>query len=167
MPTILVVDDSATDRGVAGGLLAKDDQNTVAYATNGREALDVVEKEHPDLVVSDLQMPEMDGLELVEAMREDYPMIPVVLMTARGSEEIAAEALRVGAAGYVPKVTLGQNLRATVGAPPGRRAGGSLALPADAFTGRQLQSLSASERSGAVRSIGVASSGTVAMLAVA
>jgi CheY-like chemotaxis protein len=115
VPTILVVDDSATDRGVAGGLLAKDDQNTVAYATNGREALKLVERELPDLVVSDLQMPEMNGLELVEAMRHDFPSIPVVLMTARGSEEIAAEALRVGAAGYVPKVTLGQNLRDTVG----------------------------------------------------
>ena len=115
MPTILVVDDSATDRGVAGGLLAKDDQNTVAFATNGREALEQVARELPDLVVSDLQMPEMNGLELVAAMREDFPSIPVVLMTARGSEEIAAEALRVGAAGYVPKVTLGQNLRDTVG----------------------------------------------------
>ena len=115
MPTVLIVDDSATDRGLAGGLLAKDEETTVAYAANGREALEVVAADRPDLIVSDLQMPEMNGLELVEAMRQSHPSIPVVLMTARGSEEIASEALRKGAAGYVPKVTLGQKLRDTVG----------------------------------------------------
>lgn len=114
MPTVLVVDDSATDRGLAGGLLAKDDDTSVTFATNGREALTMLQTELPDIVVSDLQMPEMNGLELVEAMRHDFPSIPVILMTARGSEEIASEALRKGAAGYVPKLALGQNLRPAV-----------------------------------------------------
>lgn len=114
MPTVLVVDDSATDRGLAGGLLAKDDDTNVTFATNGRDALTLLQSELPDVVVSDLQMPEMNGLELVEAMRQNYPSIPVILMTARGSEEIASEALRKGAAGYVPKVALGQNLRPAV-----------------------------------------------------
>lgn len=114
MPTVLVVDDSAMDRGLAGGLLAKDTDTTVTFATNGREALAAVESERPDVVVSDLQMPEMNGLELVEAMRAGFPSVPVILMTARGSEEIASEALRKGAAGYVPKVALAQNLRPAV-----------------------------------------------------
>lgn len=114
MPTVLVVDDSAKDRGLAGGLLAKDSGTIVAYAANGREALAVVQAQPPDVVVSDLQMPEMNGLELVEAMREQFPAVPVILMTARGSETIATEALRKGAAGYVPKVALGQHLRPAV-----------------------------------------------------
>lgn len=114
MPTVLVVDDSAMDRELAGGLLSKEDDTTVSFATNGREALQILQSELPDIVVSDLQMPEMNGLELVEAMRQDYPAVPVILMTARGSEEIASEALRKGAAGYVPKVALGQNLRPAV-----------------------------------------------------
>jgi CheY-like chemotaxis protein len=59
-------------------------------------------------------MPELNGLQLVEAVRRDYPGIPVVLMTAHGSEEIAALALRSGAASYVPKAYLTQDLPETV-----------------------------------------------------
>jgi anti-sigma regulatory factor (Ser/Thr protein kinase) len=59
-------------------------------------------------------MPEMNGLELVSAVKDDYPHIPVILMTAQGSEEIAAEALRCGAASYVPKLRLADDLIATL-----------------------------------------------------
>jgi hypothetical protein len=68
----------------------------------------------PDAIICDLQMPEMNGLELVEAVKREFPAIPVILMTARGSEEIAAEALRKGAASYVPKTRLADNLYDTV-----------------------------------------------------
>ncbi len=114
MPCVLVVDDSATDRVLAGRLLQKQNGLDVSFAANGREALDVVRDRIPDLIVCDLQMPEMNGLELVEAVKREYPSIPVILMTARGSEEIAAEALRKGAASYVPKVRLADHLRDTV-----------------------------------------------------
>lgn len=114
MPNILVVDDSATDRVLAGSLLKQNDEFAVSYAENGRDALDVVRSDAPDAIVSDLQMPEMNGLELVEAVRRDYPSVPVVLMTAKGSEQIAAEALRRGAASYVPKASLAESLRRTV-----------------------------------------------------
>jgi anti-sigma regulatory factor (Ser/Thr protein kinase) len=60
--------------------------------------------------VTDLQMPRMDGLALVEAVRRERPSVPVVLITAHGSEEIAARALRCGAASYVPKRYIGQDL---------------------------------------------------------
>ena len=56
----------------------------------------------------------MNGLQLVEAVRADFPAIPVILMTAQGSEQIAAEALRRGAASYVPKSALAQHLAETV-----------------------------------------------------
>lgn len=114
MPNILIVDDSAVDRTLAGKLLESEEGARISFAKNGREALEQIEVKRPDVVVSDLQMPEVDGLELVAEVRERHPSIPVILMTARGSEEIAAEAIKVGAAGFVPKVSLGTNLRLAV-----------------------------------------------------
>lgn len=114
MTQALVVDDSATDRVLAGRLLEQGGDIEVAFAGNGREALEAVRQRIPDVIVCDLQMPEMNGLELVEAIKREYPAVPVVLMTARGSEAIAAEALRKGAASYVPKMILAEHLRETV-----------------------------------------------------
>jgi len=68
----------------------------------------------PDVVITDLQMPEMDGLELVEAIRNRYPTLPVIITTAVGSEELAAAALRSGANSYVPKRHLVQDLARVV-----------------------------------------------------
>ena len=70
----------------------------------------------PAAVVTDLQMPGMNGLELVEEIRERYPGLPVVLMTAYGSEDIAIRALRAGAANYVPKKALARDLADTLDA---------------------------------------------------
>ncbi len=113
MPTVLVVDDSPMDRRLAGAFLQRRGF-TVELAANGREALAAVAARAPDLVLTDLQMPEIDGLELVEAMRRDHPTVPVVLMTAHGSEEIAVRALQKGAASYVPKRNLAAVLADTV-----------------------------------------------------
>jgi anti-sigma regulatory factor (Ser/Thr protein kinase) len=66
------------------------------------------------VVITDLQMPEMDGLELVEAIRDQYPKLPVIIMTAVGSEELAAAALRSGASSYVPKRHLVKDLARVV-----------------------------------------------------
>jgi CheY-like chemotaxis protein len=68
----------------------------------------------PDIVVTDLQMPEMTGLELVTAVRKSFTHVPVILMTGKGSEEIAVEALHAGAASYVPKRALSSMLVETV-----------------------------------------------------
>ena len=114
MPTILVVDDSATDRVRVGGLLEKTSGFAAVYAENGREALEMLERCPIGLVVTDLQMPEIDGLKLVRRMREEYPLIPVVLITAAGSEKIAVQALQDGAAGYVRKKSLANSLVETV-----------------------------------------------------
>ncbi|MEM9409682.1 MAG: response regulator [Planctomycetota bacterium] len=114
MPTVLVVDDTAVDRRLAGGLLENAPDLDVCYAQNGNEALLRIGNELPDLVLTDLQMPELDGLELVNSMSEKYPDVPVVLMTAHGSEVIAAQALASGAASYVPKTDLADSLVETV-----------------------------------------------------
>jgi len=114
VPTVLVVDDSPVDRRLAGGLLEKQVGCGVLYAADGRDALRQLAEQAPDLVLTDLQMPEMNGLELTAAVKGEYPLTPVVLMTAQGSEEIAAEALRRGAASYVPKRKLAEDLAPTV-----------------------------------------------------
>lgn len=119
MSRILVVDDSAMDRRLAGQLLQKTrggeaTGHAVAFAGDGKEGLEALGKEHFDLVVADLQMPHMNGLELVEAVRNQYPGVPVILMTAHGSEDIAIQALQSGAASYVPKRRAAQDLLPTV-----------------------------------------------------
>ena len=108
--TVLIVDDSAVDRRLASGLLEKDGGFQILLATNGRDAIDMLKQQPVDLVLTDLQMDEMDGLQLVEAVRADFPLTPVILMTARGSEEIAVQALEKGAASYVAKRRLPQEL---------------------------------------------------------
>jgi CheY-like chemotaxis protein len=111
---VLVVDDSPVDRRLAGGLLEKQSECAVVHAADGKEALEQMARQSPDVVLTDLQMPQMNGLELVAAVKKDYPLVPVILMTARGSEEIAAEALRQGAASYVPKHNLAADLLPSV-----------------------------------------------------
>ena len=110
---ILVVDDSAVDRLVARRLLEKQGW-AVAQAGDGAEALEAVGRCAPALVLTDLQMPRVDGLSLVEQVRARFPRVPVVLMTGHGSEEVAIAALRAGAASYVPKRKLAAELIATV-----------------------------------------------------
>ena len=88
MSKVLIVDDSPVDRRLAGKLLEKRGEDgeptgiTVVSAENGRQALEVIAREHPDAVVTDLQMPEMNGLDLVMQIRARHPLLPVILMTA-------------------------------------------------------------------------------------
>ena len=114
MQTVLVVDDSQVDRRLVGGLLQRTGEFQIVYAENGVDALNRIELDVPDIVLTDLHMPEMNGLDLVQAIRVEYPLIPVILMTAQGSEELAVEALRMGAASYVPTRRLGDDLVKTV-----------------------------------------------------
>ena len=114
MLKILIVDDSEIDRLLMDGLLKRSIGFEVIWADSGRQALQRIEEWNVDLVVTDLQMPEMDGLELVQQVRQIYPELPVILTTAVGSEQIAAKALSQGAAGYVPKSLLSKLLVPTV-----------------------------------------------------
>jgi CheY-like chemotaxis protein/anti-sigma regulatory factor (Ser/Thr protein kinase) len=110
METVLVVDDARVDQRLAGRLLEQDLDVHVVYAENGKRALEVIKANKPDLVITDMLMPEMDGLELTEAIRAEYPALPVIVMTALGSEELAADALKKGATSYLPKRRLAQDL---------------------------------------------------------
>ena len=119
--TVLVVDDSPIDQRLAGGIVANQLGWKVIYAANGIEALAVMEKGEPHVVVTDLLMPEMDGLELVQAIRGKHPTVPVILMTAHGSEDIAIQAIQKGAASYVPKKSLGAIFARRLNKSGGRR----------------------------------------------
>lgn len=114
MSLILVVDDSSVDRRMVGGLLDKDPALCVDYAEDGAQALASIERARPDLVLTDLQMPGIDGLELTAAIRKLHAGLPVVLMTSKGSEDTAFRALRAGAASYVPKAKLCDELLDTL-----------------------------------------------------
>lgn len=114
MPKVLVVDDSAVDRRLIGGLLERDGRLDVEYAENGSAALAKVRDHAPDVIVTDLQMPELDGLDLVRAVSVHHSNTPVVLMTAHGSEDLAVAALEQGAASYVPKAKAAEKLLDTV-----------------------------------------------------
>lgn len=111
--TALVVDDSAMDRRLAGTLLKRAGIEP-SFADNGAAALDHLTQKATDIVITDLQMPEMDGLELTREIRTRFAHVPVILMTAHGSEEIAVRALQLGAASYVPKRSLAHDLVSTV-----------------------------------------------------
>ena len=114
MPSVLVVDDSAVDRRLIGESLKVAADLEVEYAVHGLEALEKMRQAVPDIVVTDLIMPEMDGLELVAAVRTQYPMTPIVLTTSKGSEEIVVKALQRGAASYVAKHLLSLRMLDTV-----------------------------------------------------
>src|SRR5260370_5990375 len=109
MATVLVVDDSAVDRIRVEKLLVKEGIR-VQPAAGGREALDFLRREPADLVLTDMQMPEIDGLQLVEEIRPKHPAIPVILITPPASAAIAVAALHKRAASYVPKRNLTTDL---------------------------------------------------------
>ena len=114
MTRILVVDDHPI-QAEEFGVLLRNAGCDVTLAGNGREAMDLLRDDLPDIVLTDLDMPVMDGLELVQVIRRNYPALPVILMTAMGSEDVAARALRQGAAGYVRKRNLAREMVRTVG----------------------------------------------------
>lgn len=102
METILVVDD---DKNVRYSLkrMFEDKGKTVITAKNGKEALDILDKKYPDLVVMDIMMPGMNGLQVLKEMREGWPKILVIITTAFGTTETAIEAMKLGAYEYILK----------------------------------------------------------------
>ena len=101
-PTILVAEDEAMLRRILTGLFEEAGYRVVAAST-GREALERFVESAPDLVVTDIRMPEVDGLELLERLKAIDPDVIVIIMTAFSSVESAVAALRAGAHDYIVK----------------------------------------------------------------
>ncbi len=114
MNHILIVDDSLVDRTLAGELLKSQTKYHVEFSSNGVEALEHLEAKLPVAVVTDLKMPEMDGMELIRIIRRRFATVPVVVMTGYGSEDIALQALMLGAADYVPKSQMASELAESI-----------------------------------------------------
>lgn len=115
MPRILIVDDEEVDRELARRSLSTIDGLETVDARNGEEALALLaEGGSYDLILTDLRMPRLDGLELVKRLSAADGAAPVVLMTSKGSERIAVRALEAGAADYVPKRAMKAELRRVV-----------------------------------------------------
>jgi DNA-binding NtrC family response regulator len=100
---ILVVDDEAHIREMIKKGLSQMGGYSVEVAQNGAEAIEKIEKDIFDLVLTDIKMPEMDGLELLKNIKGTRPEMMVILMTAYGSIETAVEAMRIGANDYITK----------------------------------------------------------------
>ena len=114
MGCVLVVDDSATDREYLSGLLERVAEWDVIAVESVQQAKQVLSTRPVELVITDLRMPGESGLDLVRFLKETHPNIPVILVTAFGSEDVAVRALRAGAASYVPKNAVARELVGTV-----------------------------------------------------
>jgi DNA-binding NarL/FixJ family response regulator len=110
---ILVVDDNPSVRRYLRGVLeAHDNWRVCDEAGDGRDAVDRFENIHPDLIVLDFQMPEMNGLDAARIIAKRSPEIPILIVTLYISKQLAAEARKVGARGACAK----SNVRAVVDA---------------------------------------------------
>ncbi|MFQ3568136.1 MAG: response regulator transcription factor [Aggregatilineales bacterium] len=102
---ILIADDHKLFRqGLIGLMRARKDRVTVVgQASTGREAIQLTARLQPDVVLMDIQMPDMDGLEALAVIRAQFPHIAVIMLTASEDDADLARAIRLGAAGYLLK----------------------------------------------------------------
>jgi len=112
---ILVADDHAIMRdGIRALLDLHDDIEIVGEAANGKEAVEKALQLSPDIVVMDIAMPRMDGLEATRRIRKRKPMVKVLVLTQYDNRKYVLPAIRSGASGYVPKRALGSELVAAI-----------------------------------------------------
>ena len=112
---VLVVDDHAILRdGIRALLSLHEDMELVGEASEGREAVEKVQDLAPDVVVMDIAMFGMDGLEATRRISKKSPQVKVLVLTQHDNKEYILSAIRAGAAGYVPKRALGSDLIAAI-----------------------------------------------------
>jgi len=101
-PSILIVDDEPFILQSLGGLLG-DEGYEVLTASNGYEALKIIDAQSPDLVVLDIWMPGIDGIETLREIKQQHPFLPVVIITGHGNIETAVTATKLGAFDMIEK----------------------------------------------------------------
>jgi UDP-3-O-acyl N-acetylglucosamine deacetylase len=133
METILVVDDEAKIRDTVRGILV-DEGFAVTEAADGRRALDLIERVRPHLAIVDIWMPEIDGIELVTALRARVPGLPVIVISGHGNVETAMRVAKLGAFHFLEKPFSLDSLLASVERALGR------VRPANGSNGRPTAS---------------------------
>jgi len=104
MSKILVVEDEATIRRVLVKILLEENENyRIEEATDGLQALEKIKKEDFDLILCDIKMPKLDGIELLEAVKKHKPEIPIIMISGHGDLETAVHSMRLGAFDYISK----------------------------------------------------------------
>lgn len=112
---ILSVDDHPLLReGVAALLATQPDMTLVAEASNGREAIEHFRKHHPDVTLMDLQMPDIDGIDAMIAIREEFPAARIIVLTTYKGDVQVLRALKAGARAYLLKGLLRKELLETI-----------------------------------------------------
>jgi DNA-binding NarL/FixJ family response regulator len=112
---ILTVDDHPLLRaGIAGLIADEPDMQLVAEAENGRHAVELFDRHRPDVTLMDLQMPEMDGLDAIETIRQRHPDARIVVLTTYPGDAQVLRAIKAGACGYLLKSTLRKELLSTI-----------------------------------------------------
>jgi len=112
---ILAVDDHALVRqGIAVLVSTQPDMTMVAEASNGREAIQQFRTHHPDITLMDLQMPEMNGLDAIMAIRGEFPSAKIIVLTTYKGDVQIVRALKAGAQGYLLKNTFHKELVETI-----------------------------------------------------
>jgi DNA-binding NarL/FixJ family response regulator len=112
---VLLADDHALVRaGIRALLNTIDGVNVIAEAGDGLEALRLISKLQPDIVLLDITMPGLSGLELLMETKKQFPSIRVIILTVHNAGEYAMRALRAGAAGYLPKSAAADELQLAI-----------------------------------------------------
>ena len=112
---ILIADDHALVReGLRTMLSSEEDLKVVAEAQNGQQALSLCRELEPDLVLMDVRMPQMDGLQATRQIKAEMPQVSVVMVTMHENPDYLLEAVKAGAAGYVLKDASGERLLGAV-----------------------------------------------------
>jgi CheY-like chemotaxis protein/anti-sigma regulatory factor (Ser/Thr protein kinase) len=113
MNQVLVIDDEPEIRDLVRSILSKKGVE-VRTASTGEEAVEILDRQIPDVVITDVHMPGMNGLDLIRFLNENHPKIPVIVITSFGSYSVAVEALNQGAFYFIPKPFRPADLAKTV-----------------------------------------------------
>jgi DNA-binding NarL/FixJ family response regulator len=112
---VLAVDDHPLLReGIAALIEIEEGMELVGEASNGREALDLFRKSQPDITLMDLQMPEMNGIDAIGAIRGEFPDARIIVLTTHPGDVQVSRALKAGARGYLLKGMLRKELSETI-----------------------------------------------------
>jgi len=147
---VLAADDHPLLReGIAGLVASQPDMELVGEAANGREAIEQFRKHHPDITLMDLQMPELNGVDAMSAIRAEFPEARIIVLTTYAGDVQVMRALKAGARAYLLKGLLRKELLDTIRAvhagqkrvPPGVAAGIAEHATDDALTAREIDVL--------------------------